>query len=170
MASAPTPIQCSCGRSWTHCRQCGSKNVYRKRFESDFVSKQQGTQVDVYLCRRCGCDFASIQECQAPVITKAIYKSQPPPEPRVDNRPQFRFQVGSEEYLTAFAVRYNDLADNNKRLKTPNDIKLFMQTEGWILPEENLLDTNAVQTSNTNDKTDAVSMEEIIDQMKKEQS
>src|SRR5882672_6929480 len=160
---------CTCGRSHTHCHVCGSRNVYKMKFRSLEL------RLDVYTCRRCGNETGDHVVCAAPSYAKqaAPYIPYAKPTPPPDTRPQAVMQTGTLEYLTALGTRYNDLADSNKTLKTQMDIYLFMQKEGWIIPEEMLRGellvieepTDSVQVSNSKEP----SLEDIIQQMKKEQ-
>lgn len=56
---------CSCGRAFSHCKACGSKNVYVKKSRSFDESFAAGRNITVYGCRRCMRESTSEQTCKA---------------------------------------------------------------------------------------------------------
>lgn len=61
-----TSEMCECGRNYTHCRICGARSVYIKKFRSMEFSQAVGRQVSVYGCRVCGAESNITEPCNAP--------------------------------------------------------------------------------------------------------
>ena len=56
---------CNCGRTGTHCRRCGARSIYAKKFRSMEFSAACGKQVTVYGCRVCGQESNITEPCDA---------------------------------------------------------------------------------------------------------
>jgi hypothetical protein len=121
-------MNCKCGRAWTHCRICGSKNIYRKKFDSNFRTQQAGHPVDAYLCKKCGRDFDSDTECLAPPETRSMYTS----DAMKNTEKPAIIDINSPEYFEALKNRASELMSGKKpRAKTIYDAHLIMKAEGW---------------------------------------
>ena len=127
----PNETTCVCGRSWVHCPNCGSANLYPLKLRSKYSGEKWFT------CKKCSNEFKEGSACVAPQeIYKSDVKPGRPKEPSiVDTRPQFILHRDSDDYTIALVKRWNELADEGK-LKTKNEIRTEMQSEGWDFANE----------------------------------
>jgi hypothetical protein len=59
--------RCTCGRSWEHCRICGSRGIYRLQGQSEVMSARHGRPISVWKCRRCMNATSELTPCEAEV-------------------------------------------------------------------------------------------------------
>jgi hypothetical protein len=59
------PNICTCGRTWDHCRICGSKVIYRMQGASEVLSAKHGRPINVWKCRKCMVPLSELDECRA---------------------------------------------------------------------------------------------------------
>jgi hypothetical protein len=116
-------VTCRCGRGFTHCRVCGSRNVYVKRFRS----LEEG--ISVYGCRRCSAETSERTICAAAART---FKSDYQPLQRQLELPPWGILVpGSNGYGKAMveaAVEYS-----NKKNVSLIKAYLELKKQGWQL-------------------------------------
>jgi hypothetical protein len=62
----PLNQPCICGKTWVHCKRCGSSAVYALRNESRTESARAGYTVEVYNCKVCPHKTKSTDPCRAP--------------------------------------------------------------------------------------------------------
>src|SRR5271168_2583836 len=102
---------CTCGRVYTHCRQCGNRSVYAKKFRTMEVSIALNRQVTVYGCRKCAAETNESEPCTAPSIMAmgTDYKPyQPPPAPEKE-KPYGSLIVDTPEYGAALQEAVRDI-------------------------------------------------------------
>lgn len=58
---------CVCGRSYIHCKGCGRRSPYYKRYRSLDLSVERGKEISVYRCQ-CGLEFTNEDVCKAPKV------------------------------------------------------------------------------------------------------
>jgi len=61
----PLDKPCICGKTWVHCKRCGSTSVYALRGESRTESAKAGFLVEVYNCKVCPHKTLSSEPCKA---------------------------------------------------------------------------------------------------------
>ena len=66
-------MNCHCGRPLVpkHCPSCGSTNSYAKSANNEFIATDPVTVAPGFRCRRCGVNWNTSMECQAPRIITA---------------------------------------------------------------------------------------------------
>lgn len=116
---------CICGRTWTHCRLCGSRNIYRKKFESNFQSKQVGEPVDVLFCKRCGSDSISNQLCTAPPETRGTFVPKPVEIRVIPN-------ANDVDFIEKANARLSELRDEGHPME---ECVVIMVKEGWPIDQ-----------------------------------
>jgi hypothetical protein len=196
MPSPSTDNPCTCGRTYTHCRHCGKKEIYLyfKKIASEDLSKMLGRQVFVFRCTKCGETMNSESPCLAGKefvfkINKVIPKQKDEiyisPD---DKRPQFTLDPDSWEYYVAYAERRLYLA-NSLQFKGESGLNVGMQKEGWVIipddteyvngrrvyaPGEEPIEhaqtiTNDIPPNVVNVEPDDFTLDDVIERMKKEQ-
>lgn len=118
---------CGCGRGYTHCRVCGSRNVYVKRFRSLEVG------VNVYGCRRCSSETRENMVCNAPSRTVPVTGFKPyQKEASPAELPPWGLTIpGTGEYLQTL----NETAVQMTKKKGVTLVKAFVECkkQGWQL-------------------------------------
>lgn len=118
---------CICGRSYTHCRNCGSRNIYAKRYRSLEFSAALGRQVTVFGCRRCSEETNETEPCNAPAreFKSGFQPYQKPPE-----LPPWGILIpGSNEYAAALVDAAIKMTE--KRTITLIQAYVELKKQGW---------------------------------------
>lgn len=132
---------CACGRAFTHCKNCGSKNVYPKKARSFEESEIRGKVVYVFGCRKCMREFTNEQTCVAPsreFNPEIILEQKQPKVIKQEPKPWGNLVLGSEEYLNLFSEEACKKRDK-KRIDLHEACAELIR-EGWPLSEENMDD------------------------------
>lgn len=131
---------CSCGRSHSHCKLCGSKNVYVKKTRSFEVTDQLGKRVYVFGCRRCMRESLSEgQECKAIPVRDFNPEFSTEIKPvKAHTRPWGSLIPNTEPYLNFFVETAVEI---QKKKHIPlQKAYLELLRLGWPLAEENMDD------------------------------
>lgn len=143
--------KCTCGRTWTHCRICGSKGVYRLQGQSEVLSARHGRRIDSWKCRRCMSATSELDVCTADVdqeVTEFVSKQKAEEQMR---------KLPLEQRLHAM-IEAGASVDEVK--KVIEDAGLKVITEGEIAkpnvievpkPKEEELDSDAKELGFTRD-------------------
>lgn len=108
---------CSCGRTYLHCKTCGRRGPYYKKFRSLDLSAAAGRQISAY-GHSCGAEFTNEDECKAPQIS-------------TDAKAQDEFTPGSINHLTALQ---NWVVEMQKKKKWDR-VRVYVEAQkaGWHL-------------------------------------
>jgi hypothetical protein len=173
--------KCTCGRTFTHCKVCGNRTVYKKKLRSAELSMEFGRPVAVFSCQRCGNESNSVEECKAQPYGDVVQRTpfrveeRPKVEKPKDLRPQFVLEHDTVEYVAAFNAKYLDMA-NSMKYRTREAIHEAMSKDGWtILPDGEFttegnrirfaIQTEQVQMEPTEQD---LTLDDVIEKMKKE--
>lgn len=162
---------CVCKRSFIHCRVCGRRNPYPKKFRSLERSKEVGYDVVVRACQTCGNETDESMPCQAPPYKGMTIPYQAEVKP-IDNSPQFSIDVENPQYAIAFGERYNAIADSMK-YRSSDEVLQAMFKEGWVdirgkvYPEPIPTPIPAIQEPI--DGSGGISLNDVIEKMRLEQ-
>src|SRR5947207_2602807 len=120
---------CSCGRGYSHCRACGSRNVYAKRFRSLELSETVGRRVTVFGCRRCSEESNETEECKAP--SREFQSGFKPYQKEAETLPWGLSKPGSEQYFVALTEAAVKLTESKRMTLIQAYVELKRQ--GWAL-------------------------------------
>lgn len=157
-------MTCRCGRPYEHCRLCGSRTIYPKKFRSVDESERLGVKVTVYGCRNCNRQTTSLQDCAAK--PRDFEPDIIPDTTPVKQRPQDAFDPDSIEYQQAASARAEELM-SGKNKKSLAETVAIMKIEGWkvdIQPDEVPAEPkNPIVQA---EEPKAMTMDEILEAMK----
>jgi hypothetical protein len=113
---------CTCGRSFAHCRECGSRNVYVKKFKSLEL------RATVFGCRRCGSETTEGVDCKASPFSLVSTSYTPYQRPR-EAMPWDGLTEGSEQYAKAL-IEWIEETSNKKNISI---VKAIVEAKkyGW---------------------------------------
>lgn len=159
---------CTCGRTFTHCRKCGSMNVYPVKFRSMEKSMELGYNVTVYGCRgKCGSKTDESMKCAAPLYIEpgSDYVAPVIKAPKVNPK---TLDPKAPDYFLLAQDRLNELTETKE---IPTDRALaMMRIEGWIIDPEDEEKPDLTQTVNTviePPPTEPLTIEQIVDSFTK---
>lgn len=112
---------CTCGRSWTHCPVCGSRNLYYIK------NRTRWTGLSWYACKGSACrqEFNLENfECKAPPLIQNTNFV-----PYTKDRPQDRLSVDDPEYGFKLKQRFDELM--SKKGMTIDKAIISMKLDGW---------------------------------------
>ncbi len=108
---------CICGRSYLHCKQCGKRGPYYKKYRSLELTALKGREVKVY-GHSCGVEFSSEDTCAAPKVAVNILE-------------QEEFTPGSLNHAQALAK----WVEEKQREKKWDRVRVYVEAQkaGWHL-------------------------------------
>jgi hypothetical protein len=147
---------CTCGRPHSHCRFCGSRNLYPAKYKSELKKALTGLDVTVHQCKKCGADTDESLVCQAPSFVLKGTSIVPPEKPRPP--------IGTDEYLEAAIERLTELKtaglDNDKAV-------LRMKSEGWVFEEPKEEPPQEIVIEPTSNETE-ITLDTVLEKMKEQ--
>src|SRR5258707_12524920 len=168
---------CVCGRDYSHCRVCGSKNPYWQQKESMRISLQLGRQISQFRCQR-GHESNDAQECTAPPLPKRPdFTAGSSRQSRVREREPNFVELAlpnnpdplSDEYITALARRKNELAATMK-YRTGMELDVAMRKEGWVFPDDFQTEQPKQEPITPPiEEVHELTLDEVLESMKREQ-
>lgn len=155
------PNTCKCGRTWTHCPVCGSRNLYRKKYETEVLSRERGRVIEVYTCKKHGGTINTEMECQVPPeIGSSFIRF----TKEAVLRPQDILDVNSIEFQTACTARCEELMAR-KGMTIAAAVRI-MQLEGWKIELEPEKTEQPTVNPTIETEIEPMSLEDIVNAMK----